>query len=175
MKIALYLVLTLFFCTAFSAEKPVPHVFEAGKIIKAEEINANFEDLATRIETLSSTLPDGKLILYVTPTSYEISEIGGRIAANNACEAIDTNLHFCSVSQVVTGFNYSGVQVPTNFAGAWIDSVSGNDQGGPSCGGWVSINSTLYGGYISSKGGFFSDRCDYAASRPLLCCKKHTF
>lgn len=158
------IILLLALCSTnlFAAGTPVPYTFTAGDTIRASDINANFQELANRIDAQQSS--GGKLYVFSTPTTYAANT--GRKAFNEHCEGIDPSATMCTVDRVVNAHNTIGVTYASGFQGGWVDSWG---AGPTNCYSWGSSSAAQKGSFLSNTGGSYSYTCDIYA--PVACCK----
>ena len=175
---------------AFAAGAAVPHVFVSGGAIVASEVNANYQNLADRIQTVSDTVSNTeKLLQFVGNSATSLDGSNGIRTMTELCQVTYAGSRMCSTeeyaktitfptmgsassawvrpSKVITASLSNDYEASDFFAGAGNTSVKGLN-----CSGWSNNNggsSEDSGLVVNEKGAFGQSRCN--ATLPVSCCK----
>jgi len=165
---------TIVVFASIMADASVPNTFNAGDVLSAAKVNANFADIDSwRAHPVVSK--NGKQFslgaTYCGSTSTTTGQItGGRVGAKTSCETVCTSAsaHVCTSTELIRTAD-AGLSVPST--GWYASSPSGD------CSGWTSAASNITascfnnGAYCSGGGlpaGYNYASCNY--SFPVLCC-----
>jgi opacity protein-like surface antigen len=138
------------------------NVFQPGDPISASEINQNFSELESRIQSNQSSKK-----LEVFSSSDVALGSAGRVTMNSMCAATDPEATFCSEGRLTAAANSTGITWGSITDISWVDSNIMSNSASFNCEGW---NSSAMTGYaLSQTGRSLQATCTIA--RPVLCCK----
>jgi len=172
---------------AFSADT-VPNSFSSGDVIKASEINANYDFLSSKITELRAQIEalqsQEKTFVGVSTTTHDGDD--GIMAMNNSCNSAFAGSTMCTSEEIrhSTNTNLSGTGyawiLPT-YSGVFYSSAAGifdiSGVGMPSldtvsmsCVGWSTANNSYTGLTTSLPNGIIKqNNCSIAY--PVACCR----
>ena len=116
------LLLLMFISTSLNAAPPVTHQFTNGTTIEASQVNANYQELADRIEVSDNTLA-------VTTNSSEIAVLQGQITSlQNQLTALQTItqkqfIGFTSADALSRNYLRMTAQCQSEYAGSRVCTV----------------------------------------------------
>ena len=183
MKVILSYVIIL--TNILTASDYVEHKFNGGDVIKASEINGNFDFLSAKITELRNKLSisESKQFIGISTTSHDGDD--GILGMNNACHNTFENSRMCTSKDIINSTNInllgsSEVWVhPTEMLLIGLNTKmdlksgfnSGGDDEGFSCNGWSRNTDINYHGLVISlpKGSFSIKYCDSLLK--VSCCK----
>ena len=168
-KLVLSLTASLFIVDAYAAGAPVGYVFQPDSPIRANEMNANFQELADRIDAVELSPPSAAGKLYIFATN---SAVGGhgRTSMNGWCRSVDASASFCSKQRIQNAIDTIGFEFEAGFSGGWLDEFPSPSSGiSTSCQGWSSNNAADSGAVLTATGTDSVGIC--SAVRPVVCCR----
>lgn len=172
-----------------AAGAPVSNQFIAGDPIIANDVNANFQELADRIDvnsTAISQMLEGQLRQIVGFSTTTVTGHAGLKAITEACSSDFPGSRICTSEEIVKSTNFPSI---TPYAEAWVlpvlsgsgnpgsevntapalDKYSGigfNDGRYLTCGGWAGSN--LQALVVTTEFRFMLVGC--ASARNVACC-----
>ncbi len=175
----------------YAAGDPVPNIFTAGESIVASEFNANFQELANRIDNLQTN--NSSLLQFVGNSSGTIDGISGVRAMTELCQVTHPISRICTTEEYTKTINFPAAI--SSSTSAWIspslvvgggnginnhvvpaaDVYSGKQYSLTSsgvrdfnCSGWSSSGAS-FGLSVNGVGGFAESSCQNAIA--VSCCK----